>query len=86
MRKAVWTIALVAALAWAPAYAEDDKAKTWCTDAHMQEMSSSIAAMTDADKQKEAQSHLDMSKDAMQKGDNAGCVQHMQETHKAMGL
>ena len=86
MRKAVWTIALVSALAWTPAYAEDDKAKTWCTDAHMQEMSSSIAAMTDADKQKEAQSHLDMSKDAMQKGDNAGCVQHMQETHKAMGL
>ena len=86
MRKAVWTIALVAALAWTPAYAEDDKAKEWCTDAHMQEMSSSIAAMTDADKQKEAQSHLDMSKDAMQKGDNAGCVQHMQETHKAMGL
>jgi hypothetical protein len=76
----------LSALAWTPAYAEDDKAKTWCTDAHMQEMSSSIAAMTDADKQKEAQSHLDMSKDAMQKGDSAGCVQHMEETHKAMGL
>ena len=86
MRKTAWTIALLSALAWTPAYAQDDKAKDWCTDAHMQEMDSSISAMTDAAKQKEAKSHLDMSREAMQKGDMPGCVQHMKETHKAMGL
>jgi hypothetical protein len=86
MRNTALTIALLSALAWAPAYAEDDKAKTWCTDAHMQEMDSSISAMTDADKQKEAKAHLDMSREAMQKQDMTGCVEHMKETHKAMGL
>ena len=85
MRKTAWTIALLSALAWTPAYAQDDKAKDWCTDAHMQAMDSSIAAMTDAEKQKEAKSHLDMSRDAMQKGDMPGCVEHMEATHKAMG-
>jgi hypothetical protein len=27
-----------------------------------------------------------MSKDAMKAKDNDGCVKHMEETHKAMGL
>jgi hypothetical protein len=42
--------------------------------------------MTDAEKQKEAQSHLAMSKDAMQKGDMDGCVVHMEAAHAVMGL
>ena len=45
-----------------------------------------IAKMTDATKQKEAATHLDMSKAAMKKGDTAECMKHMEETHKAMGL
>jgi hypothetical protein len=69
-----------------PAFAQDDKAKDWCTDAHMQQMEDSIAKMTDADKQKEASGHLAMSKEAMQSKDMEGCVQHMEETHKAMGM
>jgi hypothetical protein len=79
-------IAALATVALIPAYAEDDKAKTWCTDAHMQQMDDSIAKMTDAEKQKEAQSHLAMSKSAMQNGDMKGCVEHMEATHKAMGM
>ena len=42
--------------------------------------------MTDATKQKEATAALDMSKAAMKKGDTAGCMQHMNEAHQAMGL
>jgi cytochrome c-type biogenesis protein CcmH/NrfG len=81
---------LVTATVLAPAYAQEDnaqdKAKAWCTDAHMQQMDESIAKMTDAAKQKEANSHLVMSKEAMQNNDMEGCVQHMEETHKSMGL
>jgi hypothetical protein len=70
----------------ATAQAEDDKAKKWCTDAHMQQMADDIAKMSDAEKKKEADSHLAMSKAAMQSNDMKGCVEHMEETHKAMGL
>jgi len=78
--------ALIGFAALAPAYGQEDKAKAWCTDAHMQQMDESIAKMTDAEKQKEAQSHLAMSKEAMQGNDMDGCVEHMEAAHEAMGL
>jgi hypothetical protein len=45
-----------------------------------------IAKMTDAAKKKEATMALDMSKAAMKKGDTAGCMRHMEEADKTMGL
>ena len=87
MLKAPMLAAFVAVLAYVPSYAQDtDKGKDWCTDAHMKQMDDNIAKMTDAAKQKEAKSHLTMSKDAMKAKDMAGCVKHMEEAHKAMGL
>ena len=77
--------AFVVAISCVPALAQD-KAKEWCTDAHMEQMDADIAKMTDAAKQKEAKSHLAMSKDAMKAKDMDGCVKHMEETHKAMGM
>jgi hypothetical protein len=41
-----------------------------------------IAKMSDAAKKKEATMHLDM----LKKGNEAGCMKHMNEAHKAMGL
>ena len=61
-------------------------AQDLCTDAHMKQMDDMIAKMTDAAKKKEATTALDMSKAAMKKGDKAGCMQHMNEAHKAMGM
>jgi hypothetical protein len=61
-------------------------AQDLCTDAHMKQMDDMIAKMNDAAKKKEATTALDMSKAAMKKGDKAGCMQHMNEAHKAMGL
>ncbi|MBS0237161.1 MAG: hypothetical protein JSR89_01910 [Proteobacteria bacterium] len=72
-------------IAGLPASAQD-KAKEWCTNAHMQKMESSIGKMSDAAKKKEAKTHLAMSKDAMKAKDMDGCVKHMEEAHKAMGL
>ena len=86
MRGTLFISVLATAIMLVPAYGAEDKAKEWCTDAHMQQMEDSIAKMTDAAKQKEAESHLAMSKGAMQSNDMKGCVQHMEETHKAMGL
>jgi hypothetical protein len=88
MLKAPVLAVFVAALACVPAYAQDtaDKGKDWCTDAHMKQMEDSIAKMTDAAKQKEAKTHLTASKDAMKAKDTSGCVKHMEEAHKAMGL
>jgi hypothetical protein len=86
MIRALALAAFVAAIACVPAVAQEDKAKEWCTDAHMQQMDDDIAKITDAAKQKEAKSHLAMSKDAMKAKDNDGCVKHMEEAHKAMGL
>jgi hypothetical protein len=74
--------ALVAITALSPAYAAQDL----CNDAHMKQMDDMIAKMTDATKKKEATMHLDMSKAAMKKGDTAGCMKHMDEAHKAMGM
>ena len=66
-----------------PAYAG---AADLCNDAHMKQMDGMIAEMTDAAKKKEATTALDMSKAAMKKGDTAGCMKHMNEAHKAMGM
>jgi hypothetical protein len=85
-RKAMLKTSLMAAfmvvLAIGPAYAAQDL----CNDAHMKLMDDTIAKMTDAAKMKEATTALDMSKAAMKKGDTAGCMQHMEEAHKAMGM
>ena len=74
----------VTAMTLAPAYADDHT--EWCTDAHMQKMEAMIAAMTDAAKKKSAQMHLDELNAAMKKGDTSGCIEHMKEAHKDMGL
>ncbi len=84
MFKAPLLAAFAVALAMAPARAEDNK--DWCTDAHMKVMDGKVAAMTDAAKKKSAQTHLDASKAAMKAGDTAGCITHMKEAHKDMGL
>jgi hypothetical protein len=52
----------------------------------MKQMDGMIAKMTDAAKKKEATMHLDMSKAEMKKGNEAACMKHMEEAHKAMGL
>jgi hypothetical protein len=76
-------LAAVFALAvFSTAYAAEDL----CTDAHMKKMDEMIAKMTDAAKKTEATTALDMSKEAMKKGDKAGCMEHMNEAHKAMGM
>jgi len=74
--------AFMAVAALSPAYTAQDL----CTDAHMKQMDDMIAKMTDATKQKEATTALDMSKAAMKKGDKAGCMKHMEAAHKAMGM
>jgi hypothetical protein len=71
----------VTALSAVPAASQD-----LCNDAHMKQMDDMIAKMTDAAKKKEATMHLDMSKAEMKKGNEAGCMKHMEEAHKAMGL
>ena len=88
MLKAPLIAAFVAVMTCVPVYAQEkkDMGKEWCTDAHMKQMDDDIAKMTDAAKKKEATNHLAMSKDAMKAKDTAGCVKHMEETHKAMGL
>ena len=85
MLKAPLIAAFAALTLCVPAVAQD-KAKDWCTDAHMKQMDADIAKMSDAKKQKEAQEHLTMSKDAMKAKDMDGCVLHMEAAHKAMGL
>ena len=82
MLKASVLAAFLAVAALSPAYAAQDL----CTDAHMKQMDDMIAKMTDATKQKEATTALDMSKAAMKKGDKAGCMKHMEAAHKAMGM
>ena len=82
MRNTLLVFAFVAAFAATPAYAAEDL----CTDAHMKQMDDMIAKMTDATKKKEATMHLDMSKAEMKKGNTAGCMEHMGEAHKAMGM
>ncbi len=86
MHKLISATAFVACIALAPAYAQEDKAKEWCTDAHMQQMDEQVGKMTDASKKKTAMKQLEKSKAAMKKGDMKGCVAHMEKAHKAMGL
>ena len=83
MLKAPLIATLIAATALLPA---SGWSQDLCTDAHMKQMDDMIAKMTDAAKQKEATAALDQSKAAMKKGDTAGCMKHMDEAHKAMGL
>jgi hypothetical protein len=82
MLKVLPIAALFAALSLLPAHAASDL----CTEAHMKQMDKMIAAMTDEAAKKEATIHLDASKAEMKKGNEAGCMEHMQEAHKAMGL
>jgi hypothetical protein len=82
MFKLLFAGSIMAILAVGQAYAAQDL----CNDAHMQQMDKMIAAMTDADKQKEATAALDKSKAAMQAGDTEECMKYMDEAHKAMGL
>ena len=81
MFKALPVAVFVTVMSLSPAYAAGE-----CTEAHMKQMDGMIAKMTDAAKKKEATMHLDMSKAEMKKGDEAGCMKHMNEAHKAMGL
>jgi hypothetical protein len=81
LKTCVLTACLATVVLWS-AYAAQDL----CTDAHMKQMDDMIAKMTDATKKKEATAALDMSKAAMKKGDTAGCMKHMDEAHKAMGM
>jgi hypothetical protein len=81
MIKALPVAVFVTVMSLSPAYAAGE-----CTEAHMRQMDGMIAKMTDAAKKKEAMMHLDMSKAEMRKGDEAGCMKHMNEAHKAMGM
>ena len=83
MLKATLIAAFIAVTALSPTSAGS---QDLCNDAHMKQMDDMIAKMTDAAKKKEATTALDMSKAAMKKGDTAGCMKHMNEAHKAMGL
>jgi hypothetical protein len=82
MLKASFVAAFLTTMAFSPAFAAQDL----CNDAHMKQMDDMIAKMTDAAKKKEATMHLDMSKAKMKKGNTAGCMEHMNEAHKAMGM
>jgi len=86
MHKLALATAAAVCITLAPAYAQEDKAKEWCTDAHMQQMDEQIGKMTDASKKKTATKQIEKSKAAMKKGDMKGCVAHMEKAHKAMGL
>jgi hypothetical protein len=82
MPKALPIAVLLTVMALSPAYAASDE----CTEAHMQMMDKMISDMPDAAAKKAATMHLDMSKAEMKKGNEAGCMEHMAEAHKAMGL
>jgi hypothetical protein len=82
MFKMLPVAAFVAVMSLSPAYAASDE----CTDAHMAQMDKMIAEMKDEAAKKAATMHLDMSKAEMKKGNEAGCMEHMAEAHKAMGL
>ena len=81
MFKALPVAVFVTVMSLSPAYAAGE-----CTEAHMRQMDGMIAKMSNAAKKKEATMHLDMSKAEMKKGDEAGCMKHMNEAHKAMGM
>ena len=74
----------VALMALMPAYGQDKEA--WCTTDHMKQMDAQVAKMTDAKMQKTAKMNLSQSEAAMNKKDWAGCITHMEDAHKALGL
>ena len=74
----------MALMALMPAYGQDKEA--WCTNDHMKQMDAQVAKMTDAKMQKSVKMHLSQSKAAMKKNDMAGCIKHMEEAPKAMGM
>src|SRR6478752_9034590 len=82
MPKAISIAAFVTMMALAPAYSAETPKE--CTDAHMKQMDTMIAKMTDATKKKEATTALDMSKAEMKKGNMEGCMKYMKEAHTAM--
>ena len=82
--KVLFAAGFVALMALMPAYGQDKEA--WCTNDHMKQMDAEVAKMTDAKMQKSAKMHLSQSKAAMKKKDTAGCIKHMEEAHKAMGM
>jgi hypothetical protein len=49
-------------------------------------MDEMIAKMTDPAKQKEATAALDQSKAAMKAGNDAECMKHLNQAHKALGM
>ena len=81
MIKTLPVMALLIAISLSPAFAGAE-----CTEAHMKLMDDMIAKMTDASKKAEAAKHLDMSKAEMKKGNETGCIKHMEEAHQAMGM
>jgi hypothetical protein len=83
MSKTIAISAAVAMMVLAPAYGAAPKE---CTDAHMKQMDAMIAKMTDAAKQKEATTSLDLSKAEIKKGNMEGCMKYMKQAHTAMGL
>jgi len=83
MSKIALFAALVALFGLTPAYGQANK--DWCTDAHMKQMHQHLAIMTDDAKTKQVTTQLQQSKAAMSKGDTAGCIEHMEAAHKAMG-
>jgi len=83
MPKMISIATLVTMIALVAAYGAAPKE---CTDAHMKQMDAMIAKMTDAAKQKEATTALDMSKAEMKKGNMDGCMKYMKQAHTAMGL
>jgi hypothetical protein len=83
MSKTISIAILVTMMALGLAYGAAPKE---CTDAHMKQMDAMIAKMTDAAKQKEATTALNMSKAEMKKGNMEGCMKYMNQAHSAMGL
>ena len=83
MLRTLLLAACTTALILTPAYAGASKE---CTDEHMKQMDEMIAKMTDPAKQKEATAALDQSKAAMKAGNDAECMKHMDQAHKAMGM
>ena len=82
--KVLFAACFVALMALMPAYGQDKEA--WCTTDHMKQMDAEVAKMTDGKMQKSAKMHLSQSEAAMKKKDIAGCIKHMEEAHKAMGM
>jgi len=87
MLKALSLVAAVAVLSSSPAYAASDEytdaRMLSVIDAHMKKM----GQMIDRGECRQREGGDDASRHGeMKKGNTAGCMEHMEETHKAMGL